>query len=102
MLSKPLSDEELTAFEANRDIAAELEESVRQMLAGDTHPVPLPAVIAARAKTGLSQAAFSALLGVSAKTLQAWEQGRRKPSKAAQTLLKIANDTPEILRKYAV
>ena len=99
---KPLTDAELTAFEAGRDIAAELEESVLQMLAGETFAVPLPPVVAARAKTGLSQAAFSALLGVSVGTLQAWEHGRRNPSKAAQTLLRIANDTPEILRKYAL
>lgn len=101
MPSKPLTDEELAAFEAGRDIAAEMETSVRQMLSGDMRPVSLPRVVAARAKTGLSQSAFAALLGVSVGTLQAWEHGRRNPSKAAQTLFRIAESHPEVLREIA-
>ncbi len=44
-------------------------------------------------KTGLSQNAFAELLGVSVRTLQDWEQGRREPCGAAKTLLKIAENT---------
>jgi len=55
----------------------------------------------ARAKTGLSQAQFAALLGVSVRTLQQWEQGRRQPSGAAKTLLTIAEKRPEVLRELA-
>lgn len=40
----------------------------------------LPSVSSVREKTGLSQLKFAALLGVSVRTLQAWEQGRRAPS----------------------
>lgn len=43
------------------------------------------------------QAEFAGLLGVSLRTLQEWEQGRRKPSGAARTLLKIAEYEPGIL-----
>lgn len=32
----------------------------------------------ARRKTGLNTAAFGALLGVSGRTVEGWEQGRRK------------------------
>jgi len=52
----------------------------------------------ARAGAGLSQSAFAALLGVSTRTLQDWEQGRRKPTGAAQTLLRVAVAHPEALR----
>lgn len=58
-------------------------------------------IAAARAGSGLSQAEFARLLGVSARTLQEWEQGRKKPSGAARVLLKIAARQPEVLRKYA-
>ena len=52
----------------------------------------------ARASAGLSQSAFAALLGVSTRTLQDWEQGRRQPTGAAQTLLRVAVAHPEALR----
>ena len=54
--------------------------------------------LAARAKTGLSQSRFAALLGISVRTRHDWEQGRRAPSGAARTLLTIALRHPEILR----
>ena len=73
--NKPLTKTELAAYEANRDLAAELLQSVCEMKAGQTHIVSSP-VIEARKKMGLSQSQFAALLGVSVRTLQGWEQGR--------------------------
>ena len=95
---KPLTDEELEAWENSRDLEAELLESVRQMTAGKVHAVMSP-VISARKKTGLSQAEFSKLLGVSVRTLQEWEQGRRQPSGAAKTLIAIAERRPDVLKE---
>jgi len=55
-------------------------------------------IIEARSRVGLPQAEFAALLGVSVRTLQDWEQGRRNPSGAAQTLLRVAMRHPDTLR----
>ena len=63
--------------------------------------IPVSPVLAARRKTGLTQAQFAVLLGVSVRTLQDWEQGRREPSGAAKTLLRIAEQHPEALRDLA-
>ena len=94
--TSPLSSKELAAFEAKRDLASELLQSIQEMKAGKTHVV-LSAATAARERTGLSQSQFAALLGVSVRTLQGWEQGRKQPSGAARTLLSIARTNPKAL-----
>lgn len=98
--SKPLSQAELAAYESTRDLAAELLQSVREMKAGHVHVVSSP-VIEARKKTGLSQSQFASLMGVSVRTLQGWEQGRKQPSGAARTLLAIASMNPKALLAVA-
>jgi putative transcriptional regulator len=92
----PLSDEDLIEFEAGRDLFAELMEGAADIRAGRGKVVYSP-VIAARKNTGLSEADFASLLGVSLRTLKAWEQGRKQPSGAAITVLAIAREHPEIL-----
>jgi putative transcriptional regulator len=80
----------------------DLLESVRQMKRGEAArvtQVQLPAAAQARAQVGLSQQDFANLLGVSARTLQDWEQGRREPNGAAKTLLRVAVAHPEVLRE---
>lgn len=52
-------------------------------------------VRAARERTHLSQADFAELIGVNLKTLQNWEQGRRKPQGPARALLKIVAADPK-------
>jgi putative transcriptional regulator len=126
-----LSEKELAAWEKKRDLNAELLQTLHEMKRGEwarktefiTQPDGsvrrvitrrngtiekdeiIPAekalVAAARAATGLSQAAFAKLLGVSVRTLQEWEQGRKMPSGAAATLLKVASRHPEVLQELA-
>lgn len=87
-----------------RNLGAELLESVQQMKTGRAarlHKVAVTPVISARMKSGLSQSAFAKLMGVSVRTLQDWEQGRREPSGAAKTLIAIAERSPEVLREVA-
>ena len=52
-----------------------------------------------RAQLNLSQSAFAGLLGVSMRTLQDWEQGRRAPQGPAIALLRIAEQQPEVFAK---
>lgn len=92
--SKKLSHAEIGTFEASRDIGAEILQSIKDMKAGKGRVV-VPAAVEAREATGLSQSQFASLLGVSVRTLQGWEQGRKQPSGAARTLLAIARTNPK-------
>lgn len=97
-----LTERALRARDAKRDIGAELLASVREMKAGKAghvHRVPVSAIAEARMRSGLSQERFADLLGVSPRTVQEWEQGRRQPSGAARSLLAIAAKRPEVLRE---
>jgi putative transcriptional regulator len=86
----------------NRDIGSEILQGIRQLKQGKTGRIQnVPPVAEVRQKTGLSQSKFAALLGVSVRTLQDWEQGRRVPSGAARTLLLIAHKNPMVLLEVA-
>ncbi len=81
-----------------RDVGAEILQGLREIKQGHVgRVINVPDVAATRQKTGLSQARFAQLLGVSPRTLQDWEQGRRSPSRAARTLLLIAAKNPRAL-----
>ena len=86
------------------ELGALLLESVRQAKSGQGVVRQQPIVneaIEARQNVGLSQREFAEILGVSVRTLQAWEQGKRYPSKAASVLLKIAKVEPQVLLRVA-
>ena len=84
---------DMTEFEKD------LLEFIRQAKRGEGRvtKVAVTAATEARLKLGVSQSAFAQLLGVSVRTLQEWEQGRREPSGAARTLLRIALKSPEAI-----
>ena len=87
---------------ASRDIGQEILDGILEIKRGETGRVTeVPSVASIREATGLSQSRFAQLLGVSARTLQEWEQGRRAPSGAARTLLLIAHRNPKALLEVA-
>ena len=103
-MTKKLTGRALARFEAQRDIWQEVVDGVREIKAGRgkrSKVEPRSPILRARLKSGLSQAQFALLLGVSRRTLEQWEQGRREPSGAAKTLIKVAELHPEILREIA-
>ncbi|AEE22625.1 helix-turn-helix domain-containing protein [Paraglaciecola chathamensis] len=89
---------------SNRDIGLEILEGLNEIKSFKSGKLSLkttelsepskPQVI--RSKLNLSQSAFAGLLGVSMRTLQDWEQGRRHPQGPAIALLRIAEQHPEV------
>ena len=97
-----LSAKALAKYEARRNLGEELLAAAREIKAGKAarvHHIKVPEILEARMRTGLSQQKFADVLGVSTRTLQGWEQGRRQPSGAARSLLTIAKRRPEVLRE---
>jgi putative transcriptional regulator len=85
-----------------RNVGLEILEGLRQLRRGEHgRIISVPSVASVREKAGLSQSRFAELLGVSVRTLQEWEQGRRAPSGAARTLLLIAARNPSALLDVA-
>lgn len=83
------------------DIVASLNEAVA-ITKGEIAPsrvftYEMPNVKEIRAKTGLSQTEFAKKLHISFKTLQNWEQGRRKPTGPAITLMRLLDKDPNLL-----
>jgi len=101
---KKLTGRALAKFEAGRNVWQEVLDGVQEIKAGGgkrREVEPRSPIVRARVKAGLTQAQFAALLGVSKRTLEQWEQGRREPSGAAKTLIKVAELHPEVLRDLA-
>jgi len=93
-----------------KELFEELKQSLReagQIKRGKLKPSrvfeidPQNDIVKVRGKLGLSQSKFAAILGISADTLQNWEQGRRSPTGPAKVLLKIATKHPEFLLEVA-
>ena len=103
-MSKKLTGRALSRFEASRNIWQEVVDGVREIRHGGgrrSRAEPQSAIARARLRAGLTQAQFAQLLGVSKRTLEQWEQGRRQPSGAAKTLVRVAELHPEVLRELA-
>ena len=87
----------------DNDMFDELMTSVQEMdgiVKGQKQPArrfefPEPEVKAIREKMGVSQDKFAVILGVSKRTVENWEQGRRHPTGAARSLLKIVEADPQ-------
>jgi len=88
----------------NRDLGAEILEGINEIKAHKNGQLNLKTTELSepsapkeiRSKLKLTQSAFAGLLGVSMRTLQDWEQGRRHPQGPAIALLRIAEQHPEV------
>ena len=79
-----------------RDVGKEILEGLRQLKRGEVgRVITVPDVGKTRQKTGLSQARFAQLLGVSVRTLQDWEQGRRRPEIPIRAYLAVIQRDPQ-------
>lgn len=90
------------------DLYAEIKEGLEEMVAIEKSrkkPVRIHRfftstdIKALREKAGVSQRTFAAMLGVSNRTLQDWEQGRRVPTGPAMNLLRLYEAMPEAITK---
>jgi len=87
-----------------RNIGREILDGIRAIKKGEgkRYNITMPTdVKRIREDLHLSQSAFATIMGVSVRTLQDWEQGRRKPSGPASALLRIANTYPDVFKKGA-
>ncbi|MGI6437872.1 MAG: helix-turn-helix domain-containing protein [Sphaerochaeta sp.] len=55
-----------------------------------------------RKQVGLSQILFASSLGVSQKTVEAWERGRNTPAGPSRRLLQLIRDNPEVIEQYMI
>lgn len=98
----PLTEDELQKRDAQRNLGEELLQAIRDVKAGRhgaEYSIQPNEIVATRLKCQMTQAQFAAALHISARTLQQWEQGRRQPSGAAETLLKIVSRHPDVLQE---
>ncbi len=96
-----LSEKQIMERDSKRDLQAEINQAREDVKKGRGmgRITPNSPTARIRINMGLSQAAFARLLGVSKRTVQQWEQQRRKPSGAAKSLLRIAEKRPDVLRE---
>ena len=107
---RKLTEKQRLARDGARDLNAELIAAATDLTRGRVGRVHVPNkdggfsesdIVKARFASGLSQAQYAGLLGISTRTLQQWEQGRRSPTGAARTLLKIVAKHPRMLKETA-
>lgn len=101
-MTRLMTEKELEAFEATRDIEAEILQGIDDMLANNAAKrtvITETDVSLARRKAQLTQEQFAKLLGVSKRTLESWEQGVRRPSGAATSLIRLFIVDPTFVKE---
>ncbi len=88
-----MNDEDFGQLCESIQQAGEIRRGVRKPSRVFKHPTPDAKSI--RTRLGLSQSRFAAIIGVSVRTLQNWEQGRREPEGPAKALLRVVDRAPE-------
>jgi len=101
-MTRLMTEKELEAFEATRDIEAEILLGIDDMLANNAAKrtvITETDVALARRKAQLTQEQFAKLLGVSRRSLESWEQGARSPSGAATSLIRLFIVDPQFVKE---
>ena len=101
-MTRLMTEKELEAFEATRDIEAKILQGIDGMLANNAAKrtvITETDVALARRKAQLTQEQFAKLLGVSRRTLESWEQGARRPSGAATSLIRLFIIDPQFVKE---
>ena len=71
--------------------------------AGRITDFPADDIRSLRTRSGMTQAQFAATFGIGLGTLQKWERGERRPSGAAQSLLRVMQaDTPAVVKALGI
>jgi DNA-binding transcriptional regulator YiaG len=103
-MAEPIDHESLSVFEqVKQGLEQSIAHSRGQLTLRTTRRPPPPPPLSARRvtklrkKLGMSQAVFAAMLNVSPKLVQGWEQGLRKPDRAALRLLQIVGQHPKLM-----
>lgn len=95
-----MTKEAFDAIKAGLEDAVAYSEGDRSK--GKTHQIaaaPEVDVLAIRKRTGLSRVRFAAKFGLDPRAVQEWEQGRRRPDRAAALLLRIIDREPEVVER---
>lgn len=92
--------------EMGKRLEASMKQAV-QFLKGDTEDarvttveIPTVDVKALRARLSMTQAEFAQRYGFSTSAVQNWEQGRRRPERAARLLLSLIRDETEVVERH--
>ena len=83
----------MEVLEGIKEIKKHKEGDIQLKVTTLTDPSPAQVI---RKKLELSQSAFAGLMGVSIRTIQDWEQGRRSPKGPAKSLLRVAEQHSEV------
>ena len=87
-----MKDETFTKLVASIKEAGEIKTGHRAP--SRTYEIKPPEIRMVRERLDVSQDEFAVMIGVSTRTLQNWEQGRRQPEGPAKALLTIASRNP--------
>ncbi|MEG1234564.1 helix-turn-helix domain-containing protein [Acinetobacter sp. SwsAc6] len=101
-MTRLMTEKELQSFEETRDIEAEILQGIDDMLANNAAKrtvITETDVALARRKAQLTQDQFAKILGVSRRTLESWEQGARRPSGAATSLIRLFIVDPKFVKE---
>ncbi len=90
-----MNDKDFTLLLSSVQEAGDIKQGIKK--ASRNFEINIPKIKLIRKSLNVSQSEFAMMIGVSVRTLQNWEQGRRRPQGTAKVLLNIVNNNPQVL-----